>query len=268
MTTFQSYYPSSIELTSSSSQSTARWIKPFRHAKSSWSMMDQPTVRGTPRRLLAPRWCGCSERRPTRGWRPPEMMAPASRQGGLIAFLDSDDRWLPRKLELQVSARRAMSRPCLLMSGFRTFRGGRRSRTLVPACLSAEDQYEALISLEGGPVTASLFMLDTDLALANVFDHAITPLEDLELAIRLAGDGIPIIGPHASLVEKSSGTSPSHLFTPRNSIGGQRQPPRQVFGSTSVASERACAPACCPGESAAQVGRTGGCCQSGDRSLD
>ncbi len=108
--------------------------------------------------------------------------------GELIAFLDSDDEWMPEKLELQIARLRANDNPFMTVVyciGYEYYESIKRQK------LPKLDTYEGDVFdylLRGWlPPTASLFMVKRS-ALIGVggFDESLPSFQDYDLWLRLA----------------------------------------------------------------------------------
>ena len=125
----------------------------------------------------------------------------AEARGAWIAFQDSDDEWLPEKLEKQM-ARLAAPAPgggdwvgayCgLLTVGALDARAGERTRltyTPDPAITAVEGDILAPL-LEKNLISTQTLVVRRDLFLAlGRFDEETTPIEDWDFVIRLAAEG-------------------------------------------------------------------------------
>lgn len=107
-------------------------------------------------------------------------------RGSVIAFLDSDDRWLPEKLERDMAAgagEKAVFSPMLVERGGR-LRGVRPRR--------APERGEAIgdyLACQQGFVPLSTLILPVELARRVRFDERIGFGQDTDFAIRLAAAG-------------------------------------------------------------------------------
>jgi glycosyltransferase involved in cell wall biosynthesis len=141
-------------------------------------------------------------------------------RGKIIAFLDSDDQWLPCKMTRQVEVLEEAGGKvgCCISNMTLCFNDGRRGTSFDSAGISSE--YSAGIWLNPAEVLATRFlMFNQAVAIRRAafeevggFDERLTVLEDYDLALRLS-----IRGPWAfvrkPLVEwRQSEDSLSHVF--------------------------------------------------------
>jgi glycosyltransferase involved in cell wall biosynthesis len=145
----------------------------------------------------------------------------ASSTGRYIAFLDSDDEWRPEKLERQLPY--LADQPALGVCGFvRVQRGSRR--TGVPGAANVPDGEGLLLELRGGPMTSSVFVVErAELDRCGVrFDETLPALQDLDFALQLAQQGLPMVGPTEALVLKHRDPDGAHVFNPTSQIRARR----------------------------------------------
>lgn len=110
-------------------------------------------------------------------------------QGGIVAFLDSDDRWLPEKLERDVAAgadRQVVYSPVLVE------RAGRIRRTRPRRALRAGEPVSEYLACHQGFTQTSTVALPIELARRVPFDERIAFAQDTDFAIRLAAAGAAI----------------------------------------------------------------------------
>jgi len=105
-------------------------------------------------------------------------------KGEFVAFLDSDDRWLPEKLKRDVE-------PCgedrVIFSPVLVERGGRVVGQRPKSAPRAGEPIAEYLACRGGFTPTSTIALSTDLARKVRFDEAIPFGQDTDFAIRLAG---------------------------------------------------------------------------------
>jgi glycosyltransferase involved in cell wall biosynthesis len=107
--------------------------------------------------------------------------------GELIAFIDSDDLWHPRKLERQVEVFRAAAGVAFVYTGYEIIdSGGRSLDTVRPDPRFQGDIYEKLWTEDnrilGPTMMAARSMLDR----AGLFDERLRHAENLDLRLKLA----------------------------------------------------------------------------------
>jgi len=145
-------------------------------------------------------------------------------KGEIVAFLDSDDLWLPNKLERQVALMERVGErvPCCLCNATLRHEGGEERSFSVSLLHST---YEEGVWLNPAEVLASRFVFFNQavavrrwaLTKAGGFDESLRHLEDWDLALRLA-----VLGPWAFIQE------PLAIWNPNGSgslvIEGRKNP--------------------------------------------
>lgn len=137
-------------------------------------------------------------------------------RGDVIAFLDSDDAWVPDKLAKQQEFLRSHPRTGLVVCGFVAVYPDGRRRIASPGLLRGEALHR-LLMLSGGPLTTSMFLVEADVARMVRFDEALPALQDLDFALRVAQAGFRVGGVSDVLVHKNAET-PGRVFSRVNEI--------------------------------------------------
>jgi glycosyltransferase involved in cell wall biosynthesis len=108
----------------------------------------------------------------------------AEAKGGIIAFLDSDDRWMPDKLERDIEAGEKVVYSQVLVE-----RSGRVREIRPRRALRAGEAMSEYLACHQGFVQTSTVALPRDLARRVPFDAQIAFGQDTDFAIRLAAAG-------------------------------------------------------------------------------
>jgi len=114
----------------------------------------------------------------------------------LVAFMDSDDVWLPMKLEVQIrrlrEAQAHSSDTAVIGCGWNYYQGTSSSRTFLPGPFFREDVLRGKVSGIGTP----MLLVDRGVAADARFDVNMPALEDREYVIScLANGGSVVIAP-------------------------------------------------------------------------
>jgi len=103
-----------------------------------------------------------------------------------IAFQDSDDEWLPGKLERQIAAFDREPRPVLCFTGVTIDAEGRRRNEV--ADIGGPRPFDRLLNY-AGPITTPGLVIDREMAGDQLhFDESMPAMEERELVLRLARD--------------------------------------------------------------------------------
>jgi len=148
---------------------------------------------------------------------------------GLVAFLDSDDEWLPRKLELQLARLDGDADPRTAIAYCRVYTYD--DLTQRPVHEFGEPREGALFHdlLTGWkPVTASLFLVRRA-ALLEVggFDETLPCTEDYDLWLRLAQASYRFVGVNEVLVVKHEGAGDQLSKDPMAKLRGHERMDRK-----------------------------------------
>lgn len=109
-------------------------------------------------------------------------------RGGYIAFQDSDDEWLPNKLECQMDLMETSKRPVCYCAYYHL---AGEKRTIMPADYEKSDRYQSNLRtvLKAGNVVSTQTLVIKknvlDLLHADFFDENMPRLQDYDLVIRL-----------------------------------------------------------------------------------
>ena len=150
--------------------------------------------------------------------------AAAARNAGVraatapyIAFLDSDDYWLPEKLKTQIQLAKRQRRDdwAIYNAGIWNWRG----RDIVSprrAFDPAQDELSTYLVYERNFMPTSGFFLPTSVALRFPFDETLPLHEDFDLTLTLHDNGITFLFCPALLVRCTSESGATRLSTSLN----------------------------------------------------
>lgn len=110
-------------------------------------------------------------------------------QGSLIAFLDADDEYLPRKLHEILRFFRGHPESDVLIDSFELHRNGKLGHRVAPDLVESDQVIEALLLRRINKPTPSLSMRKSALLKAGLFDESVRRRQDLDLLLRLAETG-------------------------------------------------------------------------------
>lgn len=114
--------------------------------------------------------------------------------GRYIALLDSDDTFLPEKLERQASVLRATSGDVLIYSRMIIDRGlGEKVWIKPPRGLNEGERVDEYLMCTPGWIQSSTMVLPTKLARKVRFDETLPASQDTDFAIRVANAGAKVI---------------------------------------------------------------------------
>jgi glycosyltransferase involved in cell wall biosynthesis len=104
-------------------------------------------------------------------------------RGQFVAFLDSDDEWLPEKVERQVAAFSVPEPPAVVYTGMWSESGGKRSYDVADPEGYAFDR----LLMFAGPITTSGIMVSRERVGDELyFDETVTAFEERDLLLRLS----------------------------------------------------------------------------------
>ncbi len=134
-------------------------------------------------------------RQPNRGVSAARNVGITAAEGELIAFIDADDQWEPRKIEVQAAALHGHPRAVVSFVGTLRFGPGADCPSVV-APISSDDLLESLLlhSTVLGPTSVALVRRGA-LESVGLFDPSLAQGEDWDLWIRLALEGPFVLTP-------------------------------------------------------------------------
>ena len=107
--------------------------------------------------------------------------------GAFVAFLDSDDEWLPEKLATQVETFRSLPEQFGAVYCAYFVKHDHRRHALVPEVVQVDGNALPILLNGWCPATPSMFMLRREVFSAGIyFDEEMRTLQDLDFWIRLA----------------------------------------------------------------------------------
>lgn len=133
-------------------------------------------------------------------------------RGRFVAFLDSDDEWLPGKLERQLTMLEGDDRPDAVISGFHE-RSPEGERTFIPP--AGVLPYDRLIAGPRSWLTTGTIVVRTELARRVRFDESLAAYQDWDVLVRLARVGVVVADPIPLLIKH-------HHAAPRIYSGARR----------------------------------------------
>jgi GT2 family glycosyltransferase len=162
-----------------------------------------PDVGGDPRvrvlRLHAP--AGAGEARNT---------GVRTTRGPLIAFLDDDDRWRPRKIELQVRALTGADGAAAVETGYELWDGDRLVERYVPR---PDRDLRAAILEQPQLQPSTVLIRRSAFEELGGFDPTLVRVEDWELWVRFADSFEVAVVPEVQVDRAASGAGPDQLLT-------------------------------------------------------
>ena len=115
-------------------------------------------------------------------------------QGEYVAFLDSDDVWLPNKLELQLQALNPTDSEHLVCYGqFQKSLQVFYQRSVLPAKGKGKGSVAEYLWLAQGEMLTSTLLISCSLAKATLFNSELVKHQDLDFVIRLEQQGAKFI---------------------------------------------------------------------------
>ena len=106
-------------------------------------------------------------------------------RGKYIAFLDSDDEWLPEKLAIQVDMLEKNEKLGLVCSRMLILDGDGKQRGYKPEERTGKN-FKELIEIGGDLPTSTVITRKDCFDKMGVFDEALPPMEDFEMWVRIA----------------------------------------------------------------------------------
>jgi glycosyltransferase involved in cell wall biosynthesis len=118
-------------------------------------------------------------------------------RGDFVAFLDSDDEWMPEKIERQLTLLNYDPRPCRLaysVSEVITDGRGKEKRTLMPLRpIGRAELVSDYLFLNRGYLQTSAMLLPRWLALEVLFNEMLKRHQDYDLLLRLEGQSCQFV---------------------------------------------------------------------------
>lgn len=120
----------------------------------------------------------------------------AEAKGKYIAFLDSDDLWLPSKLDAQLTAAEASSEPdnCFCVTQTRVVHGGGRADDIQPTRgIEPGERWASFLYVSNNFAQCSSFFLSRKVAQSISFDETLRQYEDHLYFLAVGGAGADYI---------------------------------------------------------------------------
>lgn len=143
--------------------------------------------------------------RPAAGVSAARNAGVAEAQGELLVFLDDDDRWSPRRLEIQAAALAADVQAVAAYCGMRTI--DEQGRVLVEADQVPVADRLGVARRETGILLPNLVVRRSALLSVGGFHSVLRMAEDLDLILRLAEQGAFLCTPEALVDYRAHGAN-------------------------------------------------------------
>jgi len=138
-------------------------------------------------------------------------------KGRYIALLDSDDRFLPNKLEEQLAAVEPHGdRPVLCYTQLLVDRGIGRYWTKPPRAPRVGERIDEYLMADAGWIQTSTMLLTAELAKKVQFGVALPSSQDTDFAIRCANTGAAVVFVEQPLVVMNDVYDPNRVSKQRN----------------------------------------------------